>query len=138
MAEWDDFNQKLIEEFRANGGVVGGQFAGAPLLILTTIGAKSGESRVSPLAYTRDGESLVIIASKGGAPTNPAWYYNLKANPEVAVEVGTETFQATASEPLGDERDRLFNQMASVMPGFAEYQKNTPRTIPVIRLDRIA
>ncbi len=137
MADWNDFNNQLIAEFRANGGVVGGQFAGTPLLILTTIGAKSGKPRQAPLAFDKDGDAFVIIASKGGAPSNPDWYHNIKANPEVTVEVGTDTFQATATEASGDERNRLFDQVVAKMPGFGEYQKNTTRLIPVVTLTRI-
>ena len=138
MAEWNDFNNQLIAEFRANSGVVGGQFAGTPLLILATTGAKSGQSRLAPLAFDRDGETFVIIASKGGAPTNPDWFHNIKANPEVTVEVGTEKFQALASEATGSERDRLFDQVVAKMPGFGDYQRNTTRLIPVVTLTRIA
>jgi len=138
MAEWNDFNNQLIAEFRANSGVVGGQFAGTPLLILATTGAKSGQSRLAPLAFDRDGETFVIIASKGGAPTNPDWFHNIKANPEVTVEVGTEKIQALASEATGSERDRLFDQVVAKMPGFGDYQRNTTRLIPVVTLSRIA
>ena len=138
MSEYNNFNQKIIEEFRANGGKVGGQFAGAPMLLLTTIGAKSGQPRTSPMVYTTDGEYLVVIASKGGAPTNPAWFHNLVANPIVTVEQGTEKFQARATVPDTTERDRLFNQVAAIMPGFAEYQRNTTRQIPVVVLEKIA
>lgn len=133
----NDFNQRLISEFRANGGIVGGQFAGAPLLLLTTTGAKSGEQRVSPLAYTTDRDRLVIIASKGGSPTHPDWYYNLKANPVATVERNAETFEVRAEEATGEERDRLFGKMAAAMPGFAEYQRNTTRLIPVLTLERL-
>ncbi|WP_158887060.1 nitroreductase family deazaflavin-dependent oxidoreductase [Amycolatopsis anabasis] len=129
-----DWNQQIIEEFRANGGKVGGPFEGATLLLLTTTGAKSGERRVSPVAYLRDGDRLVIIASYAGSPKNPAWYHNLKANPEVTVEIGTETHQAVATEVTGAERDRLYAAMVEVMPGFAEYQEKTTRVIPVITL----
>jgi deazaflavin-dependent oxidoreductase (nitroreductase family) len=108
------------------------------LLLLNTIGAKSGQTRTNPLAYyTDDGDRLIVMASKGGAPTNPDWYYNVKANPLVTVERGRETFQAQASIVEGAERDRLFNQMAEAMPGFAEYQRNTDRQIPVIILERM-
>ncbi|MEP7357469.1 MAG: nitroreductase family deazaflavin-dependent oxidoreductase [Anaerolineales bacterium] len=134
MPEVNDWNKTIIEEFRQNGGRVGGRFAGRTLLLLHTTGAKSGEERVNPLAYTRDGDRLVVIASKGGAPTNPAWFYNLLANPDVTVEVGTERFEAQAAVPAEPERTRLYNQMAQVMPGFAEYQRNTPRQIPVVVL----
>jgi deazaflavin-dependent oxidoreductase (nitroreductase family) len=137
MTSANDFNKTIIEEFRANGGKVGGQFANATLLLLTTIGAKSGQARVNPVAYTTDGDRLIIIASKGGAPTNPDWYYNLKANPIVTVELGREQFQASAVVAEGSERDRLFTQMAEVMPGFADYQRNTDRQIPVIVLERM-
>ena len=138
MTDWNNFNQNLIAEYRANGGQVTGQFAGAPLLLLTTIGAKSGQPRTAPLAYTTDGDRLLVIASKGGAPTHPDWYHNLVANPEVTVEVGTETFPARATVPDGEERDRLFNQMAAQMAGFADYQRNTTRRIPVVVLERTA
>jgi deazaflavin-dependent oxidoreductase (nitroreductase family) len=138
MDEHKSFNDNLIAEFRANGGKVSGMFAGAPLLLLTTIGARSGQPRVAPLAYTADNGKIVIIASKGGAPTNPDWYHNLLANPDVTVELGTETFPARASVPEGAERQRLFDQMVAQMPGFGEYQKNTTRQIPVVVLERAA
>src|SRR5690349_15812379 len=104
MASMNDFNKNLIEEFRANGGKVGGQFAGSPMILLTTKGAKSGQERTTPLVYTRDGDRYVIIASKGGAPTNPAWYHNLVANPEATAEIGTETFRVRARVAEGEER----------------------------------
>ncbi len=131
------FNETLIAEFRANGGKVGGMFAGAPMVLLTTIGAKSGQRRTSPLVYTTDNGNYVIIASKGGAPTHPDWYHNLRANPEVTLEIGTDTFPARATVPEGAERDRLYDQMAAKMPGFAEYQENTTRQIPVVVLERL-
>ena len=134
--DFNAFNTQLIEEFRANGGKVGGMFAGAPLLLLTTIGAKSGQERVTPLAYTTDDDRYVTIASKAGAPTHPDWFHNLRANPDVTIEVGTETFPAHASVPEGDERQRLYDQMAAQMPNFAEYQRNTTRQIPVVVLER--
>jgi deazaflavin-dependent oxidoreductase (nitroreductase family) len=112
-------------------------FAGAPLLLLTTTGARSGLPRTSPLAYTVDNGHYVVIASKGGAPTNPDWFHNLRANPEVTVELGAETFPARASIPQGDERQRLYDQMVAQMPNFAEYQRNTTRQIPVVVLERI-
>lgn len=136
MSTVHDWNRQIIEEFRANEGKVGGQFANANLLLLHTIGAKSNQPRINPLAYTTDGDNLLIIASKGGAPTNPDWYYNILAHPNVTIEAGTERFQAQAIVPEGEERDRLFNQMAAKMPGFAEYQKNTTRRIPVVILKR--
>lgn len=132
---FSNFNQHVIDEFRANDGVVSGR--GSSLLLLTATGAKSGRQHTTPLAYTRDGDRYIILASKGGAPTNPAWYHNLVAHPEVTVEVGGETFQSRASVAEGAERERLFNQMAAKMPGFADYQRNTTRQIPVILLTRI-
>lgn len=137
MEEFRAFNENLIEEFRANGGKVGGMFAGAPLMLLTTTGAKSGKPRVAPLVYTRDGDDYVIIASKGGAPTHPDWYHNILANPAVTVEIGSESFPARATVAEAD-RDRLFDQQAAQMPNFAEYQRNTMRRIPVVVLERIA
>ncbi|WP_225728555.1 MULTISPECIES: nitroreductase family deazaflavin-dependent oxidoreductase [unclassified Nocardia] len=132
----DNWNDKIIAEFHANGGKVGGPFAGKDLLLLTSTGAKSGLPRTNPLAFIRDGDRVVIIASKAGAPTNPDWYYNLLANPEATVEIGTERFRATAT-PItsGPERDRLYAAMVSVMPGFADYEKNTTRVIPVVVLE---
>src|SRR6188472_1470830 len=132
----NDFNQNLIAEYRANGGKVTGMFANTSLLLLTTTGAKSGKPRVAPLAYTKDNGRLVIMASKGGTPTNPDWYRNLLAHPDVTVELGTESFRARATVTQGAERQRLFDQMAAQMPGFAEYQRNTTRQIPVIVLER--
>lgn len=134
--DFNEFNRKLIAEFRANGGKVTGQFAGRPLLLLTTKGAKSGKERVSPLVYTTDGDRIVIIASKGGAPTNPDWYHNIVAHPDVTVEIGAEKFAARATIAEGAERDRLFDQHAAQMPGFAEYQRNTTRRIPAVVLER--
>jgi deazaflavin-dependent oxidoreductase (nitroreductase family) len=137
MTSPNDFNQSLIEEFRANDGKVTGVFAGRPLLLLTTTGAKSGRPRVSPLVYTTDGDRIVTIASKGGAPTNPDWYHNLVANPFVTVELPGETFQARATVIEGEERQRLYDAQAALMPGFAEYQQKTTRQIPVVVLERI-
>jgi deazaflavin-dependent oxidoreductase (nitroreductase family) len=136
--DFNTFNQQVIAEFRANGGNVGGQFAGAPMLLLTTTGAKSGQSRTTPLVHSTDSDRIVIIASKGGAPTHPDWYHNLLANPEVTVELGTETFRARATVAEGAERDRIFARVVEQMPGFGEYQKNTTRVIPVVLLERIA
>ena len=137
MNDLNAWNAGIINEFRANGGRVGGQFAGAPLLLLHTTGARSGIVRVNPLVYGQDGERIVVIASKAGAPTNPDWYYNILANPTVTVEVGTEQFQARATAVGEPERTHLFEQVATAMPGFAEYQRNTSRTIPVVVLERI-
>ena len=142
MAEFNEkamheFNQKLITEFRANGGkVLSGPFVNAPLLLLTTTGAKSGRSVTTPLVYTKDGDRIVIIASKGGFPTNPAWFHNLKAHPTTTIELGKEKFQAKATITKDPERQRLFDAQAKVMPNFTEYQKNTTREIPVIVLER--
>lgn len=132
-----DWNKKVIEEFRANDGNVGGYFKDMSLLLLHTTGAKSGQPRLNPVAYTNDGDRLVIIASKSGAPTNPDWYYNVVANPEVGVEVGTEQFQAQAAVMPEPERTELFGNMASKYPGFAEYEQKTTRVIPVITLTRL-
>ncbi len=137
MSEMNNWNQQIIDEFRANAGKVGGRFANNTLLILHTIGAKSGQEHVNPAAYIRDGDRLVIIASKGGAPTNPGWYYNLLAHPLVTVEVGTEKFQALAAAAPEPERTRLYAKMVEVMPGFADYQQKTTRIIPVITLTRV-
>lgn len=134
-----DFTDALVADFRANGGkVTSGPFLGRNLLLLTTIGARSGEARLAPLAYTRDGDAIVIVASKAGAPTHPAWYVNLLANPVVRVELGDETFQARASVVEGGERDRLYAAHAAEHPAFHEYPKRTTRQIPVVRLDRLA
>ena len=132
-----EFNSKVIEEFRANGGKVGGPFEGAALLLLTTTGAKSGEPRTSPLVYTTDGERIVIIASMAGAPTNPAWYHNLAARPDATVELGSETIKVRAQDAEGDERQRLYDAQAEIMPVFKEYAAKTERVIPVVLLDRV-
>ncbi|HET7377676.1 MAG TPA: nitroreductase family deazaflavin-dependent oxidoreductase [Anaerolineae bacterium] len=129
-------NKAIIEEFRSNGGKVGGPFTGRTLLLLHTTGAKSKAERINPVAYTTDGDRIVIIASKGGAPTHPDWYHNVVGNPHVTIEVGTEKFQARAAIATEPERTRLYDQMAAVMPGFAEYQRKTTRRIPVIVLTR--
>jgi deazaflavin-dependent oxidoreductase (nitroreductase family) len=132
-----NWNQEIIDQFRENAGtMVSGPFRGRPLLLLTTTGAKSGKTRLNPLVYTRDGDRYVVIASKGGAPTNPDWYHNLVANPDVTLELGGERFGARATEAEGDERDRLYAAQAAIMPGFAEYQRRTTRRIPVIILER--
>ena len=136
VAQMLAFNRTIIEEFRANGGQVTGQFTGAPLLLLTTTGAASGEARTTPLVYSRDGDRLVIIASYAGAPKHPAWFLNLRANPEVTIELGDETFAASASIPEGEERPRLFDQQAAAMPRFNEYQSKTSRQIPVVVIER--
>jgi len=129
-----NWNDDVIEEFRANRGKVSGRFQGRDLLLLHTKGAKTGADRVNPLAYVRDGERLIVIASKGGAPTNPDWYHNLVANPTISVEVGTEKFEALAEVTAEPERTRLYAKLVTVMPGFADYLKKTTRQIPVIVL----
>lgn len=139
--DMQSFNQQVIAEFRANGGDVGEKFPmfkGAPLAIFTMTGAKSGQPREIPLVYTTDGDRVVIIASKGGAPTNPDWYHNLKANPSVKVELPSETYHASAVEQTGDERDRLYDAQAALMPNFAEYQAGTDRKIPLFTVERTA
>jgi deazaflavin-dependent oxidoreductase (nitroreductase family) len=131
-----DWNARIIEEFRANEGRVGGNFEGAPLLLLTTKGRKSGAARTSPMMYLADGDRLLVFASKGGAPANPDWYRNLVADTAVTVEVGTETYRAQAHPVEGDERDRLYAEQARRYPGFAEYQEKTDRVIPVVAIVR--
>ena len=132
-----DWNNKIIEEFRANEGRVGGMFEGAPMIIIHHIGAKSGTERVAPLVYfPQPDDSMLIVASKGGAPTNPDWYHNLKAHPKIDVEVGTEAFGVEASEIDAAERAELWPRLVAERPGFGEYQQKVARTIPVIRLRR--
>ena len=137
MSTQSDRNTLIITEFRANAGNVGGPFAGRSLLLLHTIGAKTGQPRINPVAYITDGDRFVVIASKGGAPTNPDWYYNIIARPLISIEVGIEQFQVEASITVEPERTRLYNKMVTMMPGFAEYQRKTTRVIPVITLARI-
>ena len=129
-----DFNAQIIEEFHANQGRVGGMFEGMPLLLLHHTGAKSGKRRINPLAYQSDDGRYVIFASKAGAPTNPDWYHNLTADPNVSIEVGSDTIDVLASEAMGEERERLFRTQAERIPQFAEYQKQAGRVIPVIVL----
>ena len=131
------FNKGIIDEFRANDGNVTGQFADANLLLLTTTGAKSGERRVSPLAYFRMDGKLIIIGSFAGAPVSPAWVHNLRANPQAHVEVGADAFDATARELPSAERDELFPKLTAMAPGFAEYQAKTSRVIPLFELQRV-
>lgn len=129
-----EFNTQVINEFRENSGRVGGMFEGAPMILVHHVGARSGEERVTPLMYMPDNGRYVIFASKAGAPENPAWYHNLKANPETRVEVGDQTIEVVAEEAQGEERDRLFNAQAEASPQFADYQEKTARKIPVIIL----
>jgi len=133
--DWNTHNREVIELFRRNGGKAAN--GTTPLVLITTKGAKSGKLYINPLNYTLDGDRVIIIASKGGSHTHPDWYRNLVANPEVTVELGTEKFQAIARTAQGEERERLFNQQAALMPYFATYQHNTQRQIPVVILERI-
>ena len=137
MPDLNEFNRNLIEEFRANGGKVSGMFERSPLVILTTTGAQSGQPRTFPVVYTRDGDRLIVVASKGGSDQNPAWYHNLVAHPTVTVELPDETYQARAVVVEGDDRDRLYRAHADRMPQFDEYQAKTARRIPVVALERI-
>jgi deazaflavin-dependent oxidoreductase (nitroreductase family) len=133
----NDWNQQVMKEFRANGGKVA-QFGDAPLVILHTVGAKSGEVREKPLVCLVDGERLVIFASKAGAPNNPAWFHNLKANPEIDIEYGTERYRARAIELTGAERDDYYARQVALMPQFGDYaEKATDRVIPVLALERV-
>jgi deazaflavin-dependent oxidoreductase (nitroreductase family) len=137
MGDGEDFNKRNIAEFRANHGRVGGQFEGAPLLVLHTVGARSGEPRSNIMMYLKDGERYLVFASKAGADTSPAWYFNMRANPRVRVEVGDDAFEAEATELTGAERDDKFAEQARRFPGFGEYQNKTTRTIPVIALSPV-
>jgi deazaflavin-dependent oxidoreductase (nitroreductase family) len=132
--ERNERNRLIIEEFRTHAGQVGGQFVGAPLLLLTTRGARSGESRTTPLRYLPDQDRLILFAANAGGATNPAWYYNLLAHPTVTVETGTETVEAVATVLTGEERERLLALQAKVYPHFASYQAKTDRQIPVVAL----
>ena len=136
MSELNDFNQKVITEFRANQGKVGGQMAGMPLLLLTTTGNKTGRTLTKPLAYSQDGDRICVIASFAGSPHNPAWFCNLEANPVVTVEIGAERYQARARIASAEERERLFKLQADKMNIFYDYQKKTTRQIPVVIFER--
>ena len=133
--DWNAFNKDVIEQFRANGGQVPGRKY--PVILLTTTGAKSGLPRTTPLNYSTDGDRIVVIASKAASPTHPDWYHNLLANPEAIIEIGTQKFRVRATVAEGEERERLFNAQAALMPFFAEYQQQTTRQIPVIIFERI-
>jgi deazaflavin-dependent oxidoreductase (nitroreductase family) len=133
----NDWNAKIIEEFRANAGKVGGPFEGANVLLLHSRGARTGAERVNPLAYQPMGDDIAVFASKGGADTNPDWFYNLKANPVVTVEVGTDTVEVRARVAEGEERERIWGRQKQLMPGFAEYEQKTARQIPVVVLERV-
>jgi deazaflavin-dependent oxidoreductase (nitroreductase family) len=136
MSGTDDFNARNIAEFRSNHGKVGGMFEGAPLLLLHTIGARSSQPRINPMMYLQDGERYLMFASKAGADTNPDWYYNLKAHPDVQIEVGDATIDVHAEEILGTERNVIFERQAAFYPGFADYQRKTTRVIPVVALTK--
>jgi deazaflavin-dependent oxidoreductase (nitroreductase family) len=137
MAAANDWNSKIIEEFRANQGKVGGPFAGAPLLLLHTVGAKTGQPRVNPVMYQPVGGSYAIFATKSGAPTHPAWYHNLLANPRVSAEIGSQTVPLVARVAEGAERDRIWAVQKRDQPGFADYETKTTRQVPVIILDPV-
>jgi deazaflavin-dependent oxidoreductase (nitroreductase family) len=132
-----DFNLPIIEEFRANHGRVGGMFEGAPLILLTTTGARSGRPHTNPTVYAEDADHLIVFATNAGQPANPSWLYNIRANPQVLVELGDERFEATATEVTGAERDRLYADQAHRNPAFAKYETMTNRVIPVVALTRI-
>ncbi|WP_059020070.1 nitroreductase family deazaflavin-dependent oxidoreductase [Mycobacterium sp. M26] len=136
-ASLDAFNQPIIEEFRANKGVVGGPFAGATLLLLTSTGAKSGQPRLSPLAYLTIDDKMIIVGSKAGADTNPAWVHNLRANPRAHIEVGTDAYDVVARELPADERDATYPKIVELAPTFGDYQANTSRVIPLFELQRV-
>ncbi len=136
--DFNAFNAALIDEFRSNGGKVTGMFGGSPLVLITTTGAKSGKLRTTPIVYTTDAkDNVVIIASKGGAPTSPDWFHNLVANPDLTVELPTEKFEARARVADEPEREQLYRAQAALMPNFADYEKATTRKIPVVVLERV-
>jgi deazaflavin-dependent oxidoreductase (nitroreductase family) len=137
VAEVSDWNRKIIEEFRANGGQVGGQFEGAPLLLLHTIGARTGQERVTPMMYRRAGDGYAVFASKAGAPTSPDWYHNLRANPRVRAEIGTGMVELTARVAEGEERERIWSAQKQEYPNFAGYERKTSRPIPVVILEPV-
>jgi deazaflavin-dependent oxidoreductase (nitroreductase family) len=132
-----DWNAKIIEEFRANEGKVGGPFEGAPLLLLHTVGARTGQQRVNPVMYRPVPGGYAVFASKAGAPTNPDWYYNLLAHPRVTAEIGTDTVELAARVAESEERDRIWAAHKAANPGFADYEKKTTRQIPVVILESV-
>jgi len=138
MTTRNDYNRQVVEEFRANGGKVGGMWEGTPLLLLTTTGARSGERRITPMGYLPDGDRLLVWASNGGAPTHPDWYHNLVVHPHVTVEVGTQTFDAIAVVTEASERERLWTKAVQCYPILAEHQAKTTRQFPLIALSRRA
>ena len=133
----NDWNATVINDFRANAGKVGGNFEGAPVLLLHTTGAKTGQERINPMMYLNEDGRYFVFASKAGADTHPDWYHNLVATPEVTVELGTDTFEATATTLSEPERQRIYAVQAERYPGFAEYQSKTSRVIPVVELVRV-
>jgi deazaflavin-dependent oxidoreductase (nitroreductase family) len=137
MSSANDWNANVVEEFRANHGRVGGNFEGAPMLILHTTGARSGAARINPLMYLPDGDRYVVFASKAGADTNPDWYHNLRAHPDARIEVGDDTIDVHATELTGAERDEKYQKQAAAFPGFADYEKKTSRVIPVVALSPV-
>jgi deazaflavin-dependent oxidoreductase (nitroreductase family) len=136
MTDTNDFNRQVIDEFRANGGKVGGPFEGGSMVLLHSTGARTGQERVHPLVYLPVDDGIAVFASKAGAQTNPDWYHNLVANPRAVVEVGTETYPVTARIAEGEERERIWSRQKELMPGFADYETKTTRRIPVIVLER--
>jgi len=137
VADRGDWNRRIIEEFRSNEGRVGGPFQGVPILLLHHRGARTGTARVNPVAYQAMEGGFAVFGSKGGAPTNPDWYHNVVANPEVTVEVGTETFDAVARVAQGEERERIWSEQKRRFPAFEGYERKTPRQIPVVILERV-
>jgi deazaflavin-dependent oxidoreductase (nitroreductase family) len=135
MADVKDWNRSIIEEFRANAGKVGGPFEGRTMLLLHSTGAKSGLERTNPLAYRREGEAYFVFASKGGAPTDPDWYRNLIASPDVTIEVGTDTIPVHARVTTGEERDAIWARQIADIPAFGEYEGKSGRIIPVVALE---
>ena len=131
------FNKSIVDEFRSNGGKVGGPFEGATLLLLTTTGAKSGQPRLAPLAYLTIDDKMIIVGSKAGADTNPDWVHNLRANPQAHIEVGTDAYDVTARELPAEERDATYPKVVELAPGFGEYQEKTSRVIPLFELQRV-
>src|SRR5690349_1765192 len=127
-----DWNKGVIEEFRKNHGKVGGNFEGAPLLLINHKGARTGKSRTNPVMYLKDGSRYLVFASKGGAPTNPDWYHNLKAHPNVKIEVGSETIDVLAEEIVGPEHEKIYSRQSKLYPQFAQYQQKAKRIIPII------
>lgn len=137
MSEVQDWNTQIIDEFRSNGGKVGGQFEGAPLLLLHSTGAKSGKQRVNPMMYLADGDDFVVFATKAGTPTNPDWYHNIVAFPQASIEVGESTVNVVARVAEGDTRERLWSRQKELYPGFAEYEAKNAREIPVMVLEPV-